>query len=652
MFVALLLSVAVPASAAAFDHGMGLIVDHSAAATPRSAAAVRSATLAPASVDLTPWAVPVGDQGQVNSCAAWAADYTALGYWERRLGIAGGVLAPMYTYSQIVGGQNVGTTIASHLNIARQQGVDNQADYTQGNYDYTDTPTASERTNAANWKLTSYSELTVQTSSSSTVTQMSIESALAAGNPVVIGLPVYANFMTLGRTGSGFYAGPAGAYEGGHAVTALGYDATGLRVENSWGTFWGDSGYATLSWSFVNGYVDEAVSVGALQGSGPVTPGTAPANTALPRISGTASLGQTLSATSGTWSPAATAYTYQWQRSTDGVTWNSIPGATATTYVVAAGDLGARLRVSITALNSAGSGTASSAPVGPVVAAAPQNTARPAIYGVARQGETLYATSGSWMPAPTSYSYHWQRSTDGGATWQTISGAMTSHYTLASSDLGAIVRVSVTATNAVGSGTATSGGAGPIASGAPQNTVRPAITGSARTGQTLRASGGSWSPAASSYAYQWQRSTDGGNSYANIAQGSAYVVTSKDAGARLRVRVTATNPYGASAAISGTVLMATASTSSSPRLAIVHRHVAGRRLRFGVALAGAARSVQATALSAGRHVKLHHGAASGHEFTFSGNLSRGRWTIRVSLIPGSGSVALRYDFVVRVGVAG
>jgi hypothetical protein len=507
--------------------------------------------------------VPVGDQGVVNSCAAWATDYTALGYWERRLGMAGGVLAPMYTYSQIVGAQNLGTTIASHLNIARQQGVDNQTDYWQGDYDYTDTPTSSERSNAASWKLTSYSELSVQPSGSSTVTQASIETALAAGDPVVIGFPVYANFMTLGVTNAGLYSEPSGAYEGGHAVTALGYDATGIRVENSWGTFWGDSGYATLSWSFVNRYVDEAVSIGPLQSSGPVNPGTAPANTTLPTISGTTSQGQTLSATSGTWSPAATSYAYQWQRSADGgASWNAIPGATAPTYVINASDLGANLRVTVTALNSAGAGSASSGAAGPIVAAAPQNTVRPAIYGLARQGETLYTTSGTWSPAPTSYGYRWQRSSDDGATWQTIAGATGSHYALGNSDLGATVRTVVAATNVAGSSLATSAGDGPVVSGAA------------------------------------------------------------------------------------------AGTSSSPKLRVGHPRVAGRRLRFSVALAGATRSIQAVALNGSRRIKLHHAPASGHQLTFSGNLSRGRWRVTVSLIRGSGSAALRYDFVVRVGGAG
>lgn len=39
-----------------------------------------------------------------------------------------------------------------------------------------------------------------------------------------------------------------------------------------------------------------------------------PANTVAPVVSGTTQEGQTLTVTPGTWSPAATSYTYQWQR--------------------------------------------------------------------------------------------------------------------------------------------------------------------------------------------------------------------------------------------------------------------------------------------------------------------------------------------------
>src|SRR5436305_524740 len=81
-------------------------------------------------------------------------------------------------------------------------------------------PTAHEVTNAAHWKLSGFAELAVQQSAASTVTQQSIEGALAAGNPVVIGLPVYNNFFSVTSTNHGYYGSASGPLAGYHAVTA------------------------------------------------------------------------------------------------------------------------------------------------------------------------------------------------------------------------------------------------------------------------------------------------------------------------------------------------------------------------------------------------------------------------------------------------
>ncbi len=51
-------------------------------ATPASAGV--TAGTAPASVDLSSNAPPVGNQGQVNSCVAWAEDYSMRGYYAKR----------------------------------------------------------------------------------------------------------------------------------------------------------------------------------------------------------------------------------------------------------------------------------------------------------------------------------------------------------------------------------------------------------------------------------------------------------------------------------------------------------------------------------------------------------------------------------------
>src|SRR5262249_8462860 len=157
------------------EHGMGLDPAPQKAYSAAAVNDVRAAAAdAPASVDLTQWAVPPGNQGSVNSCAAWATGYSALGYYLNRQGLPGDALAPMYTYSQLVHGQNVGTYIDDHLTIQKTQGIDNQADYTQGNYDYTHTPTTAETAHAANWVLSGFTDLPIHMgSASTTTTQMS-----------------------------------------------------------------------------------------------------------------------------------------------------------------------------------------------------------------------------------------------------------------------------------------------------------------------------------------------------------------------------------------------------------------------------------------------------------------------------------------------
>src|SRR3954453_22720286 len=88
----------------------------------------------------------------------------------------------------------------------------------------------------------------------------------------------------------------------------------------------------------------------------------APTNSAAPTISGTPQVGQTLTASTGTWNSQTTpAYTYQGQPGdTAGNTCAAIAGATSQTYAVQAADVNHTLRVVVTATNPSGSGSATS----------------------------------------------------------------------------------------------------------------------------------------------------------------------------------------------------------------------------------------------------------------------------------------------------
>ncbi len=301
----------------------------------------------------------------------------------------------------------------------------------------------------------------------------------------------------------------------------------------------------------------------------PPPPPTAPVNTALPVVSGTAEEGETLSASTGTWTESPTSYAYQWEDcNASGASCSVISGATSNTRVLAASDVGHTLRVVVKATNAGGSGEAVSAATATVVAeppAAPTNTALPSISGTAEEGKTFSASSGTWTGSPTSYAYQWEDCNASGASCSVISGATVSTRVLAASDVGHTLRVVVKATNAGGSGEAVSAASVTVVAdlpAAPIDTALPSISGTAEEGKTLSASTGTWTGSPASYAYQWEDCNTSGASCSNIAgaTGNTRVLASSDVGHTLRVLVKATNAGGAGEAASA----ATATVAADP----------------------------------------------------------------------------------------
>jgi hypothetical protein len=91
----------------------------------------------------------------------------------------------------------------------------------------------------------------------------------------------------------------------------------------------------------------------------------------------------------------------------------------------------------------------------------PSNTSRPPVTGAPTAGARLSASAGTWSgTTPISFGYQWQRCDP---SCENVAGATDSSYTLVTGDLGAHVRVVVTAINAIGNASAESAGVGPIA---------------------------------------------------------------------------------------------------------------------------------------------------------------------------------------------
>lgn len=110
---------------------------------------------------------------------------------------------------------------------------------------------------------------------------------------------------------------------------------------------------------------------------GVISPTTAPLNLTAPVITGTPIAGQTLTASTGTWSAAITAYSYAWEYASTGL---PIPGSGInSTYLVTGADVGQQIIVVVEA-TAGGNGFAASLPTVPVVGV-PTVTVLPAITG-------------------------------------------------------------------------------------------------------------------------------------------------------------------------------------------------------------------------------------------------------------------------------
>jgi hypothetical protein len=205
----------------------------------------------------------------------------------------------------------------------------------------------------------------------------------------------------------------------------------------------------------------------------------------------------------------------------------------------------------------------------------PQNTAPPTISGTPDEGQTLTASNGTWDNNPTKFAYQWQRWTSAGTGCGDVTGAQEQKYDVAGGDVGHTLRVVVTASNADGQSSSISKSTDLVSSrGDPVNTAKPGVTGTARVGDELTASNGTWTGGVHAFSYQWQRCSAGTSNCADVsgATGKTYGVRSADAGNTLRVIVTATNASGTSTATSDTTGTVSPTPGANPAPAPATRH--------------------------------------------------------------------------------
>jgi hypothetical protein len=253
--------------------------------------------------------------------------------------------------------------------------------------------------------------------------------------------------------------------------------------------------------------------------NGSLTPGT-------PTISGTAIVGSTLTAATGTWSPTPSSFDYQWFADAD-----AIDGATNSSLILTSDQAGSQISVRVTANVSGYDSLAATSAKTSTVTAGSLIAGTVTISGAAAVGQTLTAATGTWTPTPTSFTYQWK--VLGGAV---IAGATEATYVPTASDIGKTLTVQVTGHRSGFTDTTVSAVVnGAIVTGTMQ-AGQAVLSGGPAVGQTLTVDPGTWSPTPS-FAYQWY--CNGTNAISG-ATGSSWTLTAAQSGCVISVKVTAT----------------------------------------------------------------------------------------------------------------
>lgn len=214
------------------------------------------------------------------------------------------------------------------------------------------------------------------------------------------------------------------------------------------------------------------------------------------RVTGSPAVGNVLRAVTGTWATGATV-TYQWAV-------NGVPvlGATRSSYVPVTSNLNKRLTVTATGTR-AGSPTQiyTSDLTSRVYISYIKATGPVTVSGALTTGSVLTASPGAWdVPGVTLFP-RWMRNGVDILGWQ----AFGQSYSVQAEDVGARISVRMVAGkyNYRNSAPVVSAETGVITKAPILSTKAPLITGTAKVGQVLSATAGTWNVSMLSVKYQW-----------------------------------------------------------------------------------------------------------------------------------------------------
>lgn len=184
------------------------------------------------------------------------------------------------------------------------------------------------------------------------------------------------------------------------------------------------------------------------------------------------------------------------------------------------------------------------AAVGNSYGAKPLNTVAPAVTGTAQVRQTLSCSTGTWTAAPPSitYTYQWK------ANGSVISGATNSTYTIAVAYFGQSISCDVTATNIVGSTTASSNSTAAVAANVPAAPTIGTATATGSSTATVSYTAPADNGGATITSYTATSSPGGITGTLNTAGSGTITVSGLSPSTSYTFTVRATNSVGTSAA--------------------------------------------------------------------------------------------------------
>jgi hypothetical protein len=192
------------------------------------------------------------DQGQLGSCTANA--WVRLVVWEmRKAGLVSDddrSRLDLYWQERYLEGtvnEDSGAYIRDGGKVLANRGVAKAVDWPYDISKFTIKPPAAADLSAGEAKITEYHRIT---------NLSDLKVAIASKLLVVAGITIYESFESFEVSATGIVPMPDKQKEqvlGGHAIIICGYDDSRNVVicQNSWGTNWGDHGFFTLPYAFI-----------------------------------------------------------------------------------------------------------------------------------------------------------------------------------------------------------------------------------------------------------------------------------------------------------------------------------------------------------------------------------------------------------------